>query len=493
MNLKSNLVLKIIALFVVAVLIVIIAKGKKSDAGDSGGEAAASELTPMDGGPSDLHNGLEFDPLEAKVLADEYGADVDSPKETMRTLTEETRSVREHSEKLQEENKVLKREITRLLEMEDTINKRVNSKFNAAEKDAEKSQRELEHTQDMTKGLISKLERRLEELSAEDKSKTGKASAHGYDINASGIPTGLGFDNTGAQVNYDQIVWVNPVDAKVDPKDPSSVTVPDFSRGIDAIVELAPAGQQREKKRKEDRSIKAYTIPDNATLMGSVALTAMLGRIPTNGQVVDPYPFKVIVGEKNLSSNGIHIPGVNGITMSGVAKGDWTLSCVSGEIYSMTFTFQDGTIVSVPEPGVKTEEPLAWFSDRNGVPCITGKRITNAPSYLSQRIGLTGASSYANAKAQSQYTNTVSEGASTSTLTGDPTLVAQNTAISSGLNEVTDWLDARMENSFDAIYIAPGTPLVLHVVEELRIDYDPEGRKVNHYADLTKRTDTHLD
>ena len=26
-------------------------------------------------------------------------------------------------------------------------------------------------------------------------------------------------------------------------------------------------------------------------------------------QVVDPYPFKIMVGEENLSSNGIHIPG----------------------------------------------------------------------------------------------------------------------------------------------------------------------------------------
>ena len=92
------------------------------------------------------------------------------------------------------------------------------------------------------------------------------------------------------------------------------------------------------KQTKEERSVKAYTIPINGTLIGSVSMTAMLGRIPINGQVIDPYPFKVMVGEENLSSNGIHIPGVTGIKMSGIAKGDWTLSCVSGEITSMTFT-----------------------------------------------------------------------------------------------------------------------------------------------------------
>ncbi len=252
--------------------------------------------------------------------------------------------------------------------------------------------------------------------------------------------------------------------------------------------------EQKKKKTKEERSIKAYTIPTNATLIGSVSMTAMLGRIPVNGQVVDPYPFKVMVGEDNLSSNGIKIPGVVGILMSGIAKGDWTLSCVSGDITSMTFTFDDGTIVTIPEPGTKATEPLAWFSDYNGIPCITGERITNAASYLSQRVGLTAAASYANASAATQFTTQAnSDGSLTSGLTGDPTQVAANTAIAEGLNEVTDWLDQRQSSSFDAIYIPPGTEMAIHISEELRIDYDPEGRKVNHYAKINRRTDRHLD
>lgn len=495
---KSNIVIKGLAVVFVVVLLVVVMKGRKEKQVAAQAQGPTTELTGLsaiESGPAQEDNGLSIDPLQAEFLEDEYGVDVDSPVETMRTLTKETRAVREDSIELQEENKKLRQEIDKLLKMEESLNKRVNSRFSNSEKQAEQKQRELEHTQGLTRSLITKLESRLEELQQGGKDKGGKTSANGYDIGNSGIPSGLGYDDNGVPVDYDQIVWTNPADANVDPRDPTKISLPDFSAAADEnLPGLAKGPTKVKKKNKEERSIKAYTIPINGTLIGSVSMTAMLGRIPINGQVIDPYPFKVMVGEENLSSNGIHIPGVTGIKMSGIAKGDWTLSCVSGEITSMTFTFQDGTIVTFPEPGTKTTDPVAWFSDRNGIPCITGQRITNAATYLTSRVGLTAASSYANAEAASQFTTSSNNsGGLTSGLTGDPKIVAKNTAISEGLNEVTDWLDARQENSFDAIYVPPGTELAIHIKEELKIDYDPEGRKVNHYANINRRSDSHID
>ncbi|MCG8612246.1 MAG: TIGR03752 family integrating conjugative element protein [Pseudomonadales bacterium] len=493
---KSNIVIKFSAVVIVAVLLVVILKARKENiapAPEPNRETEVSGLSAIESGPAQEDNGLSIDPLQEEFLEEEYGVDVDSPVETMRTLTNETRAVREDSEKLQEENKQFKQEIEKLLKMEDNLNKRVSNRISDAETQAEEKQRELERTQDLTRGLLSDLKRRLDELQNNDTEKGGKQSAYGYDIGNAGIPTGLGYDENGVSVDFDQIVWTNPIDANVDPRDPTKISLPDFTT-VDANLPALTRPTKGKQDSKEERSIKAYTIPINGTLIGSVSMTAMLGRIPINGQVIDPYPFKVMVGEDNLSSNGIHIPGVTGIKMSGIAKGDWTLSCVSGQITSMTFTFQDGTIVTFPEPGTKTTDPIAWFSDRNGIPCITGQRITNAATYLTSRIGLTAAASYANAEAASQFTNqTNSNGGSTSTLTGNPTIVAKNTAISEGLNEVTDWLDARQENSFDAIYVRPGTELAIHISEELRIDYDPEGRKVNHYAKINRRSEHHLD
>lgn len=493
---KSNLVIKLLAIGIAVVLTVVALQASRTGkaeqkAGDLEG------LTAIDGGPEEPDNGLSLDPLANDFLKDEYGVDVDSPIETMRTLTNETRAVREQSRELQDENKALKLEIERLLKLEQSINTRIDNKLSAANKDDVQRQQQLEKTQNATRMMIASFEDRLKKLQNEKAEKPGptfgQTTANGYDIGAAAIPAGLGYDDAGVQVDFDELVWTNPLDAVVDEKDPTKMSLPDFS-SVSAVVPEAVKTKTAKAKDKEERLIKAYTVPDNATLIGSISMTAMLGRIPINGQVVDPYPFKVIVGEENLSSNGIHIPGVTGIIMTGIAKGDWTLSCVSGEITSMTFTFEDGAITTIPEPGGQSKKPIAWFSDRNGVPCITGDRITNAASFLTQRVALSTASAYAAAAAQSQFTTqTNATGGMTSGLTGDVNTAAKNSAVSSGLNEITDWLDARQESSFDAVYVQPGTELAIHITDELRIDYDPEGRKVNHYASIPRRSDTQLD
>lgn len=490
---KSNILIKGLAVVTVAVLLVVILKGRQQQ-GVSGDASNINEevsgLLAIESGPLTEDNGLISEFLDDEFLKDKYGVDVDSPVETMRTLTNETRAVREDSLQLQDENRKQRQEIERLLKMEQSLKRQLEDRFVVAERSADQKRKELESTQNFTKSLISKLEQKLDTIQEGSKEKGGNRSASGYDIGAAGIPSGLGYDENGNPIDFDQVIWTNPIDASVDSRDPSKISLPDFTLATTKTIEK----KWNEKNKDKAKSlIKAYTIPENATLLGSVTMTAMLGRIPSNGQVVDPYPFKVLVGEENLSSNGIHIPDVVGIKMSGIAKGDWTLSCVSGQIMSMTFTFRDGTILTIPESGTKTKEPLAWFSDKNGIPCVTGTRITNAASYLTQRVSLSTASSYANAEAASQLTTQTNASGLTSAVTGDPKIVAKNTAIADGLNEVTDWLDARQANSFDAIFVEPGTELAIHINQELKIDYDTEGRKVNHYANINRHSDTHID
>src|SRR5690606_18944269 len=75
-----------------------------------------------------------------------------------------------------------------------------------------------------------------------------------------------------------------------------------------------------------------YTIPARATGFDAVALTALIGRVPVSGSVVDPFPVKLVLGQDNLAANGYHIPGLDGIILDGIAKGDWTLGCVSVQL-----------------------------------------------------------------------------------------------------------------------------------------------------------------
>src|SRR3990167_9098043 len=153
----------------------------------------------------------------------------------------------------------------------------------------------------------------------------------------------------------------------------------------------APSTARREAAKP------VYTIPENATLLGSVAMTALIGRVPVDGTVNDPYPFKVLVGPENLTANCIDLPEVAGAVMSGTASGDWTLSCVRGQVQSITFMFTDGTIRTVPEPRAvvsrntasaqnsNTERirgGLGYLSDPYGIPCIAGVRRSNAQQYL---------------------------------------------------------------------------------------------------------------
>jgi len=443
-------------------------------------------MTATQQAPDLADNGLEFDPLSDKDLATTYGVDVDSPEETMRTLTRELQAVREQSKRVEEENERLRAETQRLLNMETTISGRVEDKVDGAQRDLEEQAAALREQRRESETLMQKLEARLKQLEASTEiaekgpRRPGSAtSAAGYDIGTANIPDGLGFGSGGGA--SDQIIWKNPLDATVDAKK-GTVTLPEFSPS----TSMLPEGEEirGEKGKKEPQSMKAYTLPANSTLMGSTAMTALVGRIPIDGQLTDPYPAKIIVGPENLASNGISIPNVQGIVMSGIAKGDWTLSCSSMKILSMTFTFNDGSISTYPDPegGGAGNDPIGWISDEFGIPCVSGKRITNAVSYLGTRIGLGAASAYAGAIAEGEYTNTVSPEGTTRSLTGSATTAARNQAWAGGLDEVGDWLDKRQEQSFDSIYTPPGTKVHIHLDKQIAIDYpiNGGGRKVQH-------------
>ena len=136
-------------------------------------------------------------------------------------------------------------------------------------------------------------------------------------------------------------------------------------------------------------------------------------------------PFKVITGRDNLAANGLTVPGVEGMIWSGTAIGDWTLSCVSGRLQSVTFVFDDGSIrtISSDDRDNKTGDanrPLGWISDARGIPCISGERKSNAAAFLSQRIGVKAIEAAAEAAAAAQTTTVIRDsGVISSSVGGD--------------------------------------------------------------------------
>ena len=140
------------------------------------------------------------------------------------------------------------------------------------------------------------------------------------------------------------------------------------------------------------------------------------------------------------------------------------------------------------------EKPLGWISDEQGIPCITGERKTNAPAFLTQRIGVMAIQAAAEAAASAQTTSVVSDaGSVTGSVTGDTGAFVLGKTVSGGSEEVSKWLLERQSQSFDAVFVPAGTRIAIHVDHELPIDLDPTGRKLTHETAFDPYRRTRLD
>ena len=314
--------------------------------------------------------------------------------------------------------------------------------------------------------------------------------------NKNALPIG----NSNKAFNDDnQMLWISPSDMQPNPAQGKSEEVglsKVFSALDNTIVGKAHSdfvnrGAGRTDTVQEKPAIPVYTLPENATLIGSVAMTALIGRIPLDSKVTDPYPFKILIGQNNLTANGIDLPDVQGAVISGFATGDWTLSCVSGSVNSMTFVFSDGRTRTISKKGEgkgsgSNTNGLGWISDPNGIPCVPGERKTNAPQFLASQFLLSGAAAAADGLAQGQTTTVVDGNSVIGAVTGNQGKFILGQALGGGLKETTAWLRDRFGQTFDAIYVPPGHPIAVHLNQAIEIDYEPDGRKVKYAGGFRK-------
>ena len=238
-----------------------------------------------------------------------------------------------------------------------------------------------------------------------------------------------------------------------------------------------------------------FTIPENATLAGVVSMTSLIGRVPIDGRVTDPMQWKAVVGRDNLAANGFELPDdLAGVIVTGIAIGDMALSCTEGKIRSLTFVFNDGTINTVStrrgagaqnrssnSPAVGSSSgDLGFISDLHGNPCIAGKFVTNAPAYLTDIVGMKTLEVAGQAYADAQRTVTQSGvmGTTSSAITGSMGSYVLGQAVSGASDEVSKWLLSRLKSSFDAVVSPSGQRLVVHLDTEVRIDKNPQGRRL---------------
>ncbi|MCP4843778.1 MAG: TIGR03752 family integrating conjugative element protein, partial [Actinomycetia bacterium] len=218
-------------------------------------------------------------------------------------MTTELETLRQDNTGLRRENQALLRNRTQI---EANVATRVKRELLGREKDAVNRAR-------IDTGVLSSLTARVDKLAA----SLNEARANDK---AGDLRVGVGLDGVG-----DTVVWIKPLDALDDEVGGGLLRRAKNASG--GLLDTARSGTASAvggiEDRLEDLKPKpVYTVPRNATLIGSTAMTALVGRVPIQGQVRDPMPFKVITGADNLAANGLRVPGVQGMVWSGTAIGD---------------------------------------------------------------------------------------------------------------------------------------------------------------------------
>ena len=431
--------------------------------------------------PSQAESGSQLTSEEMKAL----GIEGDTPRDTVATLVAQVKQLRTELQAALSDNKAQRSENQRLRQRENSIDQRINSALESERYDLRRDQQQATSERQQTEGLLADLQRRLDSIG-------GRGGGH------ADLPVGLGLRDGDEAGMEDGVPRVAPQAAKQ--TDGRSNTSGKASGGMSFPTSFGPAQRTLETTAETVANAGAraagvksarpvYTVPTNSTLMGSVAMTALIGRVPIDGTVNDPYPFKVLVGPDNLTANGIDIPDVAGAVFSGTASGDWTLSCVRGQVRSITFVFHDGTIRTIPEDregnqqNNQQRDGLGWISDPHGIPCVSGERRSNAQQYLGSQALITAAGAGVASLIESDSGRASYVGADGSIgSVGISGQEAVGRILAGGVQEMSSWVNKLYGQAFAAVYVQPGAKVAVHLEKPLAIDFDPEGRRVDHRA-----------
>lgn len=421
------------------------------------------------GNSSQLDETPRLTAQEMKAL----GIEGDSPRDTLATLVGQIKQLRQELQDTQLNYQQQRAENERLRARESGLEQRIDATLNTERERLRQESERYASDRQQTQNMFSELQRRLEGASQQIE-----------------LPVGLGLELEASEP--DTIQWVEPLDQK--PQSPrsnqplSNTFATSFSVGNDLREQSLYAGERiRHEDINENTDLNApvYTIPANSTLMGSIAMTALIGRVAVDGTVNDPYPFKILVGSDNLTANGLDLPDVAGAVLSGTASGDWTLSCVRGQIYSMTFVFNDGTVRTVPKPGTgesnqntsrnTTQGGLGWISDAYGIPCVSGERRSNASEYIGNQSLITAAGAGVAYLLRDTDNASYSNG-------GDVTtgMDAVGMILQGGVKDVSAWMNKLYGQAFASVYVQPGAQVAVHLEQQINIDYDALGRRLDY-------------
>jgi hypothetical protein len=251
-------------------------------------------------------------------------------------------------------------------------------------------------------------------------------------------------------------------------------------------------------KNKGITRIPYYTIPAGSDLGRTTLLSALIGEVPVEGKLMQPlFPFSAMVNRGDLmAANGVPLPpDIAGMKVSGYAIGVGSfldnISCVRAYVTSALFVFDDGHFVTVGKEQMSgtaemvNNESLGYLSTAFGNPCIKGQYFTNAPRVLATMVAADGVKGFGNALSQWQMTYSANANGSNSTPTGSMGKYALGGAMSEGSVKAADWLEKRIQGSFDMVFVPASvgykaTQLSLHLTQTIKLDKKTKGRVLDY-------------
>ena len=421
----------------------------------------------------------------------------DDTAESLNALTQELHTVVSSNKELQSNNAALNQKNDQILQ---------NIRSEVQQNLEEELQKRGQDDQAKISELQSKLQRVDEEIRQENESESVGGS---YQNSAGGLGDGVSQIKLNGQnlISTPDISGsgnsTGPLQNANDSSSSGSVLKNQNLNSDGSLLHSAGGSSSNSVDSQASNQKPYYTIPNGSTLSESVTMTALIGRVPVDGSVKAPYPFKMVIGGENLAANGLSIPGISGAIVQGFTVGDMALSCVKGYVTSITFLFPDGTISTTTSqdsgPSESSEDlgfsnSLGYLSTPSGNPCFPGKFYTNAPEYLSTIIALGALNQGGQAYAMAQQTSMSNAmGGATTALTGSVGKFMLGGAVQGGTQQAMDWYTAREKNSFDAVYVKAGQKAVINITQQIPIDYDSSGRKIAYENKDSSLNNTSLD
>lgn len=249
---------------------------------------------------------------------------------------------------------------------------------------------------------------------------------------------------------------------------------------------------------KPKKSIPYYTIPAGSDLGRTTLLSALIGEVPVEGKLMQPlFPFSAIINRGDLmAANGIPLPlNISGMKINGYAIGVGSfldnISCVRAYVTSALFVFDDGHFVTVGKEQITgtaemvNNESLGYLTTAFGNPCIKGQYFTNAPRVLATLVAADGVKGFGHALSQWQMSYSANGNGVTTTPTGSMGRYALGGAASESTVRASDWLEKRIQGSFDMVFVPASVGLSpnrfsFHVTQTINLDKETKGRVLDY-------------